>query len=86
MNGRIYLADGRTTETRNGHAEYTWYFLTDIGIYEGQTDRYHDLSVCPTELIGKKIRVGKIETEPAVLGEERYADGEEVYSTRTTAG
>lgn len=86
VNGRIYLADGRTTETRNGHAEYTWYYLTDIGIYEGQTDRYHDLSVCPTELIGKKIRVGKIETEPAVLGEERYADGEEVYSTRTTAG
>ncbi len=86
VNGHIYLADGRCTETRDGHTEYTWYYLSDIGIYEGQTDRYRYLSSLPSGLIGKKIRIGEEEREPALSEREYYADGEEVYSVRTTDG
>ena len=41
IDGRIFMADSRQMyNTPNGNTEYEWYYLEDIGIYEGQFDEY----------------------------------------------
>lgn len=38
--GHVYLADSRQLFEHQGGVQYEWYFLDDIGIYEGQTQDY----------------------------------------------
>lgn len=38
--GRAYLADSRQIYTHMGDAQYEWYYLDGIGVWQGQTDRY----------------------------------------------
>ena len=41
VDGKIFMADSRQMLTSvNGDAEYEWYYLEDIGVYEGQFDEY----------------------------------------------
>ena len=51
--GRAYLADSRQIYTHMGDAQYEWYYLEGLGVWQGQTDRYQfvtdDYNV-PTEL------------------------------------
>lgn len=39
--GKIFMADSRQMyNTPNGNTEYEWYYLEDIGVYNGQFDEY----------------------------------------------
>lgn len=39
--GRIFMADSRQMyNTESGNTEYEWYYLEDIGVYNGQFDEY----------------------------------------------
>lgn len=39
--GKIFMADSRQMyNTPNGNTEYEWYYLEDIGVYQGQFDEY----------------------------------------------
>lgn len=41
VNGVIFMADSRQMyNTESGNTEYEWYYLEDIGVYEGQFDEY----------------------------------------------
>lgn len=54
----MYLADSRQIYTHMGDAQYEWYYFEDIGIYEGQTDRYHfvtDYRNLPAQVDGRDI-------------------------------
>lgn len=41
--GEIFMADSRRTFTVDGHTEYEWFILTDIGVYEGDIPIYRTL-------------------------------------------
>lgn len=87
VDGHVYLADGRRRIKRDGHTEYEWYFLSDIGEYLGQHDRYHLCSQCPKELLEERVTVGTLSLPLQTSEEESYVkEGETVYSQRTASG
>lgn len=86
IDGRVYLCDGKQPISREGQREYEWYYLSDIGVYVGQTDQYHTLSVLPSCLLEKTVTVGG-EVYPLLTtrSEERIKD-ETVYSAQSDDG
>ncbi len=82
VDGRVYLADGKRRCTRDGHTEYEWYYLSDIGVYVGQTDRYRYRTAFPEGLSGETtIAAGKETLRAAIHPNGGYADGVPVFST-----
>lgn len=56
VDGCVFMADSRQTFTHDtGIVQYEWYFLEDIGIYDGQYTEYKYKKVMPDELIGKTV-------------------------------
>ncbi len=86
IDGRVYLCDGKQPVSLNGSREYEWYYLSDIGAYIGQTDRYHTLSVLPDSLFGKTVTVGGTPYPLRVTEREETIDGETVYSAKSDGG
>ena len=61
--GRIFMAASRQMyNTPNGNTEYEWYYLEDIGVYNGQFDEYV-YGEFPTEMTEEErlIRTGGVE-------------------------
>ncbi len=86
IGGRVYLADGRRLTLRNGQREYEWYYLSDIGIYRGQTDRYHTVTSIPAALEGKTISLSGAPLTIITDESEKPIDGETVYSKESDDG
>lgn len=86
IDGRVYLCDGKQPISRDGHREYEWFYLSDIGVYLGQVDQYHTLSALPASIVNKTVTVGG-RTHPLLTteGEERIKD-ETVYSAKSDDG
>ena len=67
--GRVYLADSRQLFTNAaGYMEYEWYFLNDIGAYEGDETAFAYSSVFP-EGYGEKEGYSLYETPDAPVPE-----------------
>ena len=57
IEGKIFLADSRQRYTHeSGVMQYEWFYLDDIGIYEGQTEEYK-YAEFPHEVAGEKIEI-----------------------------
>ena len=87
VDGRVYLADGRRTESREGRYEPAWYFLSGIGAYREDLPRYRYLSgeVPPAVTAARPAPEGRPLTV-ALSEEEGYADGMTVYSATAEDG
>ena len=69
VDGKIFLADSRQVyQNKRGETEYEWYYLEDIGVFEGQYARYRYLEEYPVVLLDE-------ENDPVVLNVEY--DGEQ---------
>ena len=56
--GRIFMADSRQIfQNAAGNKEYEWFYLEDIGVYEGQTDRFFYLYEMPSILKNQSLEV-----------------------------
>ncbi len=86
IDGRVYLCDGKQPTSREGHREYEWYYLSDIGAYVGQQDRYHTLSVLPESLSGKTVTVEGVAYPLCTTENEEATDNETVYSAKSDGG
>ena len=87
VGGRVYLCDGRRRTTRNGLAEYDWYYLADVGVYRGQTDRYRYATARPEGLPeGATVTQNKKKLPLAISEEGGYADGCTVFSATSAEG
>ncbi len=87
VRGRVYLADGRRRVSRDGHAEYDWYYLSDLGVYRGQTDRYRYTTARPEGLPEGASVMQNGKPLPIVTAEaEGYADGCTVFSATSSEG
>ncbi len=87
VGGRVYLADGRRRVSRDGHTEYEWYYLSDIGVYRGQTDRYRYTTVRPKGLPeGASVTLDGRRLPIVTAEAEGYADGCTVYSATSDGG
>lgn len=76
--GRMYLADSRQISEVSGSAQYEWYYLDDIGVYEDQKNRYHYVTGSNITEIGGK-QVGH---KPSGLYERTYVpDDADVQTT-----
>lgn len=59
VDGKVYMADSRQKYADDaGIAQYEWYYLEDIGVYDGQYEAYKYASekddACPYEIIGEE--------------------------------
>ncbi|MBR7095121.1 MAG: leucine-rich repeat domain-containing protein [Clostridia bacterium] len=87
VGGRVYLADGRRRSTRDGHVEYEWYYLSDIGVYVGQTDRYRYRTAFPEGVSEETMLTAGTEVlRAAIHPSGGYADGATVFSTAVEDG
>lgn len=85
LEGEIFLADSRATYRRNGVTEYEWYYLSDIGHYDGQTRLYRHMSA-PCFHNGEPLTSFYADGEPlTLLGREEPVTGE-VFSADATDG
>lgn len=49
--GKMFLADSRQLyQNSAGNREYEWYYLEDIGIYDGQQEKYHYINEIPQSI------------------------------------
>lgn len=56
VSGKIFLADSRQRFSNElGNAEYEWYYLEDIGVYDGQYRAYRYASELPPVLEGATV-------------------------------
>lgn len=56
----IFMADSRQTyQSNSGDMEYEWYYLEDIGVYEGQTEKYLFLQAYPKVLADDTTEDGR---------------------------
>lgn len=55
VNGKMFLADSRQIAKINGTAQYEWYFVDDVGYYEGQQKAYYFPSTSPYDTAGNKL-------------------------------
>lgn len=52
VGGCIFMADSRQKyQASTGDIEYEWYYLEDIGVYDGQTEKYEFIKQYPKEFI-----------------------------------
>jgi hypothetical protein len=52
VGGCIFMADSRQKyQASTGDIEYEWYYLEDIGVYDGQTEKYEFIKKYPKEFI-----------------------------------
>ena len=80
--GHVYLADGRERAQKNASTGYEWYYLSDIGVYRGQTERYRTVAkVLPQTLSGATVTVGGIRRPLQISETAEYVDGETVLSS-----
>ena len=57
INGKMFLADSRQRYTHSiGTMQYEWYYVEDVGIYEGQYTEYKYASRLPGELVGSTVK------------------------------
>lgn len=57
VDGKIYLADSRQKYAdQTGIAQYEWYYLEGIGVYEGQYQEYKYSKQSASELTGAKVK------------------------------
>lgn len=42
--GNVYMADSRQMHQNGENVEYEWYLLSDVGVYEGQTKDYEQIT------------------------------------------
>lgn len=42
--GNVYMADSRQMHRNGENVEYEWYLLSDVGVYEGQTEDYEQIT------------------------------------------
>jgi hypothetical protein len=59
VDGKVYMADSRQKYADDtGIAQYEWYYLEDVGVYDGQYEAYKYASEkdesCPYEIIGEE--------------------------------
>ncbi len=54
-NGKMFLADSRQVSKINGSAQYEWYYIDDVGCYEGQRALYYFPSASPYDSGGNKL-------------------------------
>jgi hypothetical protein len=80
--GRMYLADSRQISEVSGSAQYEWYYLDDIGVYDGQKNRYHYVTGSTIETIGGK-QVGH---KPSGLYERTYVPDDATVQTTVVEG
>ena len=98
--GRIFMADSRQMyNTPNGNTEYEWYYLEDIGVYNGQFDEYV-YAEFPTDLTEEQRleRTGGVKIVEAkrvindngvaesLIGSPANADNEEIKWVETEYG
>lgn len=55
VNGKIFLADSRQISKLNGSAQYEWYYIDEVGYYEGQRPLYFFPSSSPYDSAGNKL-------------------------------
>lgn len=81
-NGRMYLADSRQISSHRGDQQYEWYFWDDIGVWEGQTNRYVYLTSleAPPETLGGYEVAYKPEEKFLPEGVEVKKEGEIRYA------
>ena len=91
--GKVYMADSRQKYADDtGIAQYEWYYLEDIGVYDGQYEAYKYASekddACPYEIIGEEysyVDGAYKDLKGAVAnpnGEEVDQDGAYYYVTK----
>ncbi len=57
VNGSVFLADSRQRfEHDTGTTQYEWYYLEDIGVYDGQYTEYRYSDSLPPEFEGAHVR------------------------------
>jgi hypothetical protein len=57
IEGKIFLADSRQTYTHEtGVMQYEWYYLEDIGVYDGQYTEYHYDETMPEGIRGMTVK------------------------------
>ena len=57
VNGCMFLADSRQKFSHDtGSTQYEWYYLEDIGVYDGQYTEYRYSEDLPPEFEGKHVR------------------------------
>lgn len=98
--GRIFMADSRQMyNTPNGNTEYEWYYLEDIGVYNGQFDEYvyaefpTDLSeeellerTGGVKIIEAKKVINEFGVTESLIGSPANSNNEIIKSTETEYG
>lgn len=76
VDGKIFLGDASIAEKKNGALAYEWYYLEDIGHYDGDLPVYHHLSHLPT-VNGERLDSLTLDGTPLlILGREDKVLGE----------
>lgn len=82
QSGHVYLADGRERAQKNANTGYEWFYLSDIGIYPDQKERYRTVAgELPRELSDATILIGSTYRSLRASAVAEYVDGETVYSS-----
>lgn len=80
--GHVYLADGREREQKNTNTGYEWFYLSDIGVYEGQRERYRTVAgELPSELYRATVYIDGRYYSLRTAEAAGYVDGETVFSS-----
>ena len=78
-NGHIYMADGRNRyKDSQGNTQYEWFYLEDIGIYDGSWIEYTYASRVPSDMADLTVTYGG-ETMHLEAADHVYDDGEDGY-------
>lgn len=74
--GNVYMADSRQMHQNGENIEYEWYLLSDIGVYEGQTEDFEQVTG-DVDLYDEQTGLRWLSEEHteayAVIGDKRYA-------------
>ncbi len=93
--GKIFMADSRQMFTHeSGVNQYEWYYLEDIGVYNGQFPEYVYAELGEEDMItaaGEKILEAKAVidewgNEQSLIGVLAFGDGEEITSLESEDG
>ena len=79
--GHVYLADGRERAQNSTNTGYEWYYLSDIGVYRDQLERYRTVAgELPESLRGAYVLIGGKPYTLRTAKEVETVDSETVLS------
>ena len=80
--GHVYLADGRERAETSTSVGYEWYYLSDIGVYRDQAERYRTVSgEIPSALYEATVPIDGKHKSLRTTECAEYVDGETVLSS-----